>query len=696
MATDGGMRFRTPDMDVVYTAANGLETSNFSAVVVTENGGVYAVSQYGLIANLNGANGVWRILNRSYVGGNMKVVPGEVVEKDSVIVLAFERSLSFFSLSKESSIITIDRIGDQSLTVSRPNALAIHNDTLYVSMGKYVYSRYVDWKHIENDVSLIDPDSWTQVYYGDPVFSMGWGKNGLKTFTKHGTWYTDKNGKETSFFIDDSLVVLKGKNLDDPLLFKEGKNQIQWVESDGDKTFLVGANTVAMYKDGMIHDLTQYEPYQLTGIYEISSARMGGVMVASTDGRLAYSDGVVWGTPWTVIDNVGNNSEAYTNRMKVLSALPNGTFIYHVWGMGFFIYRNWSPEVIKAINSSEETCLDQIVPHYTVSSGTAVAPDSQGFFVALGTFEKYGLAYISEDGELSCANGVGSMQSTGPLLARPIDGSDDWHIYVGARDGLAAGSLGVLDVFTVSPPRKNGGRLVIKDMRSYTGLNGASIVDMTMDDKTNTLWLASVSGLGYWAEGQDSVMQPYSTKGLLSAEFTSIDVDGHSNVWLGTTTQGAFRLSKTGVSNDSLVSKHYVMKDGLLSNAVSDLAVDSKTGRIWFAHENGISLYQRNDLRDASDFMTDQAKIDVLVYPNPFRINYHNVVTFQGVAEDAVISIYNRGGTLVKSLYDQNVYGGMAEWDGRDKNGVYVAPGVYYYVIRNSRKTKKGKLIIMH
>ena len=149
-------------------------------------------------------------------------------------------------------------------------------------------------------------------------------------------------------------------------------------------------------------------------------------------------------------------------------------------------------------------------------------------------------------------------------------------------------------------------------------------------------------------------------------------------------------------SPDTLSVLHFTTRQGLLSNTIQDVAVDSALGFVWFAHETGISRYRRNDLRGTGDNMTDNARVDVMVYPNPFRPKIQPYVVFDNVSDDAVIGIYNRGGKLVASLRGSDIAGGRTEWDGKMKNGTLVAPGVYQYVIRGGSTTKKGKLLIVH
>jgi hypothetical protein len=157
-----------------------------------------------------------------------------------------------------------------------------------------------------------------------------------------------------------------------------------------------------------------------------------------------------------------------------------------------------------------------------------------------------------------------------------------------------------------------------------------------------------------------------------------------------------YRLTPRTTNPDTLSVLHFTTRQGLLNDRVQDVAVDSSIGVVWFAHENGVSSYQRNDLRGTDGNMTDDAGKDVKVYPNPFRPDRHDYVVFDNVSDDAVINIYNRGGRLVASLTGNDVAGGRAEWKGRMNNGNLVAPGVYQYVIRGASKVRKGKLLIIH
>jgi hypothetical protein len=155
-------------------------------------------------------------------------------------------------------------------------------------------------------------------------------------------------------------------------------------------------------------------------------------------------------------------------------------------------------------------------------------------------------------------------------------------------------------------------------------------------------------------------------------------------------------LTKRKKSKDTLTVERFTSENGLLSDRVHDLAIDPVLGMAWFAHDGGVTRYSRNDLRNAEKFMTSEAPAEVKAYPNPFRpkLGYHLII--DNISEDSFVSIYNRGGALIKSFYDGEILGGRAEWDGTDKTGKFVAPGVYHYVVRKGSKKKTGKIILIH
>ena len=729
LATGGGVRYRTNIADDIYTTSNGLGDQMMSAVVVAEGLGLFAVSDGGIISVM-GVGGQWQILSRSYAGNNTRVIPGLVSLGGTVMVIAFEDRLSFFSLKTMTSILTVERITDLNLAVAPITAMSIRGDSLFVALDGSVYMRKMDWDKLESDLQLSNPDSWKLVKKvsdkKDTIKTIAWKNGKLQTYSTEGTWLWDKDG-ETHVSIDtfsvfssssSACVMLRGKMLKDSLLYERDsivntesgkstanryfyRSKVRWVSLLPSGTaVLAGPNNVFYYDGKKITDLTECKWFPLKNAYELQALPKGGVLAASEDGKFSYNYGYNWSEPKKAIPaGIGNMSDGRSHDMKVLSVHSNGSTFYHIWGIGFFMYSEWGNYFKHSFMSNEGLCMDSYLDFtpFTIAVSTTPAPNNSGFLsTSASNNGHYSLIYFSENGDISCANNIGSASIGGPMQAQ-VDENGNWVVYVGTRASPSTDAEGGLDVITFPPPNKRGGELVVKpdDVKTYYGTTSTPL-DLVYEPKTEYLWLITSSTIAYWNPDQDSLRNPLSTNGLTGSGFTSIDVDSRGNLWVGTSTQGAFRLTPRETSPDTLSVLHFTTRQGLLSNTIQDVAVDSALGFVWFAHETGISRYRRNDLRGTGDNMTDNARVDVMVYPNPFRPKIQPYVVFDNVSDDAVIGIYNRGGKLVASLRGSDIAGGRTEWDGKMKNGTLVAPGVYQYVVRGGSTIKKGKLLIVH
>ena len=726
MATGGGVRYKTSTGDDLYTTSRGLGDQSISSVATSDRG-IYAVSDYGYISVLGG-DGYWQMLSRSYAGSNVRVIPGMVRLSGPVMVIAFEDRLSFFSLNSLTSILTIDRIANSSLVVSPITAMDVHGDSLYVAIDSSLYVRKMDWENLEKDVQLNNPDTWNvvkNVSSHGTIKRLAWKNGKLQTFSTEGMWLWDKDGESHAaidtfsvFSSSAPCVVLRGKVLKDSLLYERDsivstgqekkkveryyyKSKVRWLSLlPSGKAILAGPKNVFYYDGKKISDWTEFDRFAIGGAYEIQALPIGGVVVASEDGKFSYSNGTNWTEPVSAFFSHANRTDARGHNMKVLSINPEGRAFYHVWGIGFALYSDWGKRMDKIYLSTDDYCMSSYLEDvpYTITVATTAAPDGSGFLTTSASNKGYSLIYVDLNGNMSCADFVGSAALGGPMLARIDEKTGNWIVYVGTREAPSTDAAGGLDVFTFPPPKTIGGDISRVDnsyRKTYSGAQSTPL-DLTYEPKTGYIWMVTNSSLVYWTEEQDSLRNPLSTNGLTGSGFSSIDVDSRGNLWVGTSTQGAFRLTPRETNPDTLSVLHFTTRQGLLSDRIQDVAVDTKLGMVWFVHESGISRYKRNDLRGTEGNMTDDADEDVKVYPIPFRPGVQPYVVFDNVSDDAVINVYNKGGKLVVSLSGDEIAGGRAEWDGRMKNGKFVAPGVYQYVIRGASNAKKGKLIIIH
>jgi hypothetical protein len=106
----------------------------------------------------------------------------------------------------------------------------------------------------------------------------------------------------------------------------------------------------------------------------------------------------------------------------------------------------------------------------------------------------------------------------------------------------------------------------------------------------------------------------------------------------------------------------------LLSNDVKQIAVDGKSGEVFFATAKGICSF-RSTATDATETSTD-----ILVFPNPVPPGYNGTIAIRGVANNAIVKITEMNGRLV---YQTRALGSQAIWNGKDYKGNTISTGIY-------------------
>lgn len=152
---------------------------------------------------------------------------------------------------------------------------------------------------------------------------------------------------------------------------------------------------------------------------------------------------------------------------------------------------------------------------------------------------------------------------------------------------------------------------------------------------------------------------------LETEDVLALAVDGANRKWVGTSS-GVFLLSPDGREE----IHHFTTENSpLLSNTVRTIAVNDRTGEVYFGTEAGIVAYQGE--ATAGGRVNSAA---ISVFPNPVRPDYAGPIAIRGLARDANVKITDLSGKLV---YETRALGGQAVWDGRDYNGRRAQTGVY-------------------
>ena len=164
---------------------------------------------------------------------------------------------------------------------------------------------------------------------------------------------------------------------------------------------------------------------------------------------------------------------------------------------------------------------------------------------------------------------------------------------------------------------------------------------------------------------------------------SALAVDGGNRVWMGTSS-GLWLFSNDGQE----VVSHFDSDDSPLpTNNILDLAINQSTGELFVSTDNGLVSY-RGTSTSAGQFE------EVKIYPNPVIASQNDIVTFEGVPENASLLVTDSSGRLV---FKTEANGNTAVWHGVSSNQS-ISSGVYFVFVTNDDGSQKqvGKLAIIN
>lgn len=192
---------------------------------------------------------------------------------------------------------------------------------------------------------------------------------------------------------------------------------------------------------------------------------------------------------------------------------------------------------------------------------------------------------------------------------------------------------------------------------------------------------ATVPNRPVWA---DRALGTFVLNGLV---VNDIAVDPANNLWMATN-EGAFLIGQEGGFQRL---EHFTAENSpLFSDVVVAVAVDGRTGEVYFATDQGLISFRGDAVAAAPE------RRALLVYPNPVRLSDGAApeIFVEGLVEETDVRVVTPSGTLVAQF---DARGGRARWDGRDLQGALVPSGVYLVVAvgRNGEGTAYGKVAVI-
>lgn len=235
-------------------------------------------------------------------------------------------------------------------------------------------------------------------------------------------------------------------------------------------------------------------------------------------------------------------------------------------------------------------------------------------------------------------------------------GDDKWKIY---KQGAGLGNLPSNDVFSIA-----------KDKNGYIWVGTADGVSIILcPDAVFQSGCEAIPPII-----KEGAFANYLFKGQA---VRSIAVDGANRKWMATTS-GAWLI---GAEGDKVIEHFTEDNSPLLSSDVRSIAIDGKTGEIFFATAKGICSF-RGTATEAAE-----TKSNVLVFPNPVPPSYNGTIGIRGLPENSIVKITETNGRLI---YQTRSLGGQAVWNGKDYKGNQASSGIYLVIAEDDTKQQKA------
>lgn len=232
-------------------------------------------------------------------------------------------------------------------------------------------------------------------------------------------------------------------------------------------------------------------------------------------------------------------------------------------------------------------------------------------------------------------------------------------------------------------------KITNQDATSYS----FDYVHCVKEDKSGRIWIGTNVGPFYLEPSEFNSSNPvftqvkvprndgtnYADYLLSGVDISAIAIDAGGRKWFGTYGNGVYLISEDNIQQ----IHHFTTSNSkLISDNIEDIAINDKTGEVFFATSNGLCSF----MSDATTPNDEMDKDNVYAYPNPVTPEYNGLITIVGLSYNADIKIVTSNGYLVA---EGRSNGGSFTWNGCDKNGKRVASGVYM-VMSSTQEGKKG------
>lgn len=282
-----------------------------------------------------------------------------------------------------------------------------------------------------------------------------------------------------------------------------------------------------------------------------------------------------------------------------------------------------------------------------------------------------------------------------------VDSFDQkWIVVRNENDLKLTRGLLVLDTGSTSSQQDDVFQFYGEEGGGGQGLPSVTVTHVT-EDRDGLIWVATEGGPAYfvntgivasdpsaraiWPQWADRSLGTFMLFGL---RINFIAVDPANRLWFATN-EGAW-LVQSVEGGYELVHHFTIENSPLFSNVVMSVAVDDRSGKVYFSTDRGLISFDGDAVAPATETR------DLFIYPNPARLSdlTSPSIFIEGLVDETEIRILTASGSLVRRL---SARGGRIRWDARDESGRLVSSGVYLVVAvgGGDQGTAYGKVAII-
>lgn len=684
-ATENGIFYYYPGTGEIkkLSKANGLHEVKISAFDYN------ATTQTGIVGYQNGSmdvitpNGIFLIIDIPLANGynGSKRINDISINGDKAII-SVGYGVSIFNVTKR-------EFGDTAFFTTGAaydavNSAVLKDNIVYAATGKGlkyhelnatfpVYNSWVSPTSFQGDYKKIDASgiiafaSNNELKFGNlPSLSTKSGFSNIQDVKVTGTQI---------IVTDQSQVYVYGLNGAQQKNFNAGES-INTAIVYNSQVF-TGTRFSGMYNE-------QKSSFKPDGPYNNKSYKislLNNQIWVSTGGRSSYNEALppyigyyhYNGTNWIYPEYFKNN-----NQFNILDIVPNPSKPSEIFFTNYFF--SGSKGIYKMDNN-------EFVKSYSVNPGNVYGDQPVG-------------CVFDSNNELLCsAAGVDGTLGAGfyyydksgdKFISKNLNVSDNAQKPL-IKDGILyipvprVGGLIMYDYNnTPSSFSDDKFKLITKD----NNLQVSQVYSVNVDNNDD-VWIGTKEGLRILSNPKAAILEsnPQTDPIIIEqngigeelfrdAEILQIAVDSGNQKWVSIGGGGVFYISSSG---DKTIYHFTKSNSPLPNDIVTDIKIDEKTGKVYFATIDGVMVFQGDVTEVTSNFG------NVLVYPNPVvYAQYKGNVRIRGLAQKTNIRITDAAGNLVHSAIAN---GGYFEWNLNNQRGVRVASGIYYVLMTNEDGT---------